>query len=87
MLNTRGRIQYGIPFIFGLLYEYSNLEYVRIHVISRVNQAEHDIHIPVVAPQEYVNIYSTRRLLAAERVAVPPVQGRGAGGVVERWRQ
>jgi len=38
-----------------------HLEYVRIHVICRVNQAECFIHIYVVAPQEYVNIYSTRR--------------------------
>jgi len=36
MLNTRGgRIKYGILFIFGLFYEYSDLEYERIHVISR----------------------------------------------------
>jgi len=26
------------------------------------NQAEYVIHILVIAPQEYVNIYSTRRL-------------------------
>ena len=45
-----GRIQYGILFIFGLLYEYSNLVYVHIHVISRVNQVEYGIHIRVVAP-------------------------------------
>jgi len=37
------------------------LEYVRIHVIYGVNQAEYRIHILVVAPQEYVNLYSTRR--------------------------
>jgi len=54
-------MQYGILFIFGLCYEYGNLEYVRIHVISRVNQAEYGIHIRVIAPQEYVNIYSMRR--------------------------
>ena len=40
-----------------------HLEYVRIYVIYRVNQAEHVIHILVVAPQEYVNIYSTRRVI------------------------
>jgi len=38
------------------------LEYVRVHVIHRVHQAEHVIHMLVVAPQEYVNIYSTRRV-------------------------
>jgi len=32
----------------------SHLEYVRIHVIYRVNQAEYVIHILVVAPNEYV---------------------------------
>jgi len=31
------------------------------HVTYRVNQAEYVIHIFVVAPQKYVNIYSTRR--------------------------
>jgi len=39
-----------------------HLEYVRIHTIYRVYQAECVIHILVVAPQEYVNIYSTRRV-------------------------
>jgi len=39
-----------------------HLEYVRIHVMYRVNQAEYAIHVLVVAPQEYVNIYSTRRI-------------------------
>ena len=51
----------GILFIFSLFGEYIQLEYARIHVIYRVNQAEYVIHIRVVAPQEYVNIYSTRR--------------------------
>jgi len=32
-----------------------------MHVIYRVNQAEYVIQIFVVVPQEYVNIYSTRR--------------------------
>jgi len=66
MLNARGgRIQYGIIFIVGLFYEYLNLEYVRIHGISRVSQAEYGIYIRVVPPQEYVNSYSTRRTVAA----------------------
>jgi len=42
--------------------EYLDLEYVRGHIIYRANQAEFVIHIVVVAPQEYVNIYSTRRV-------------------------
>jgi len=60
MLNTRGgRKQYGILFIFSLFYEYSNLEYVHIHVIYRVAQAEYGIRIL----KEYVNTYSTCRPL------------------------
>ena len=55
--------EYGILFKFSLFCEYIYLEYVRIHVIYRVNQAEYGIHILVVAPQEYVNIYSTRRVV------------------------
>ena len=41
--------------------EHIHLEYVRIHVIYRVNQADYVIHVLVVAPQEYVHIFSTRR--------------------------
>ena len=48
--------EYGILFIFRLFSEYINLEYVRIHVICRVNLAEYAIRIPKAAPQEYVNI-------------------------------
>jgi len=59
MLNTRNEER--ILFIVCLFYEYIHLEYVRIHLIYRVNQAEHVIHIRVLAPQEYVNIYSTCR--------------------------
>jgi len=40
-----------------------HLEYVRIRVIYRLDQAEYVIHMHVVAPQEYVKIYSTRRNL------------------------
>ena len=57
-----GRIQYSILFIFSLFYESSNLEYVHIHVIYRVNQAEYGIRILVAASQEYVNTYSTCRV-------------------------
>ena len=51
----------GILFVLNLFCEYMQLEYVRIHVIYRDNQAEYGIHILVVAPQEHVNIYSTHR--------------------------
>jgi len=54
-------LEYGILFIFSLFCEYIHHEYAHIHVIQRGNQAEYVIHIRVVAPQEYVNIYSTRR--------------------------
>ena len=51
MFNTRrGRIKYSLLFIFSLFYEYSNLEYVHIHVIYRVKQAEYVIHILLAAP-------------------------------------
>jgi len=53
---------YGIPFIFRLFCESIQLENVCIRVIYRINQAEYGIHILVVAPPEYVNIYSTRRV-------------------------
>ena len=56
--------EYGIQFIYSLFCEYIHLEYERIRVIYRVNRAEYGIHILVVAPQEYVNIYSTRRVAA-----------------------
>jgi len=58
----RGK-EYGILFIFSLFCEYMHLVYVRIHAIYRVDQAEYVIHMLVVAPQEYVNIYSTGRAL------------------------
>jgi len=37
---------------------------MHVPVIYRVNQAGYVIHVLVIAPQEYVNIYSTRRFLA-----------------------
>ena len=58
---AKRRIEYGILFIFSLCREYIHLEYIRIHGIHRVDQVEYVIYIFVVAPQEYVNIYSTRR--------------------------
>jgi len=62
----RGK-EYGILFIFSLLCKYIQFEYVRIHVLYRGNQAEHSIHVFVVAPQEYVNMYSTRRAVGYDR--------------------
>ena len=53
--------EYCILFRFSLFCEYVYLEYVRIHAIYRVNQAECVLHILVVAPKEYGNLYSTRR--------------------------
>ena len=40
--------------MFSLRCEYMYLEYVRIHVIYGVHQAEYVIHMRVVTPQEYV---------------------------------
>jgi len=62
----RGR-EYGILFIISLFREWTHLEYVRIPVTYRVNQAEYGISILVVVPQEYVNTYSTRRWVSSER--------------------
>ena len=54
--------EYGILFIVSLFCEYIHLEYVRFHVIYRVRQAECVMHILAVTLQEYMNIYSTRRI-------------------------
>jgi len=53
--------KYRIIFMFGLLYEYSSLEYERIYVMFRVTQAEYDTRILMAASQECVNTYSTPR--------------------------
>jgi len=58
------RTKYGNLFILSLFCEYTNLEYVRIHVICRVDQAEYAIRTPMAAHQEYVNTYSTLRDVA-----------------------
>jgi len=55
------RIKYGILFIFSPFYEYGHLAYEHVPVEYRVQQAEYSIRIPVAAPQEYVNTYSTCR--------------------------
>jgi len=80
----RGK-EYGILFISSLFYEYIHLDYVRIHVIYRVIQAEYVLLILVIAPQDYVNINSTRRLVS---LSVPSgdlvgggSDGRGRGRV------
>ena len=59
----KNKLGYSIQ-IESLCYEYSNLEYVHVHVINRVNQAEFVTRIIVTASQEYVNTYSTRMRLA-----------------------
>jgi len=53
---------YGSLFRCRLFCEYIHLEYVRIHVVYRVNQAEYAVHIRVAASQEYVNTYSACRV-------------------------
>jgi len=85
MGNTRNEEQNTrILFRFGLFCEYSNLEYVRIHAIYRVNQAGYAIHIPADALLEYVNIYSPRRVIGGSDIEVrlfwaSPNQSRHAG--------
>ena len=55
---------HGILFRLSPFCEWIDLEYVRIHVTYyRIHQAEYTIRILVAAPQEYVNTYSTRRLV------------------------
>jgi len=39
------RNEYGILFIFSLFCEYNHLEYVHVHVIYSVNQAEIVTHV------------------------------------------
>jgi len=54
-------------YICRLFCEHIQLEYVRIHAIYRVDQAEYGIHRRVVAPLEYVNLYSTRSRHTSDR--------------------
>jgi len=79
---------YGILFTLSLSCEYIQFEYVRIHVIYRGSQAKYGIYILVVVPQEYVNIYSTRRVSLlntprsrCEHAGVKGSPGGGGGGV------
>jgi len=64
MLNTWSREQHTVFYSYlACCVEYMNLEYVRMHVICRVNQAKYAIRIPMATPQENVNTWSTRRIL------------------------
>jgi len=80
MLNTRNEEKTPVFYSYVACFcEYIQLEYVRIHVIYGVNQAEYGIHSLVVAPQKYVNIYSTRRMTKVHRTLMirpdpPPVE-------------
>jgi len=74
LLNTwnEGGKEYGILFICSLFREYVHLEYIRIHVIYRVNQAEYGIYILVFEPHKYVKIFCTRAWEVARTVVAPP---------------
>jgi len=62
-LNTRSEEQNAVFYSYLARFcEYMKLEYVRVHVICRVNQAEYAIRFPMAAPQEYVNTYLIRRV-------------------------
>jgi len=65
----RGR-EYGIIFVYRLFCEYIHPEYEGIRGIYRVKHAKYVIHILVVAPQEYVNIYSICRVTSVTSVRV-----------------
>jgi len=52
----------GILFIFSPFHKYSNLGYVPVYVIYRVNQADYGMRILVAACHEKVNTCSTRRV-------------------------
>jgi len=63
MLNTRNEETNTIFYSYSACFcKYVHIEYVGIHVIYRIHQAEYVIHILVVASQECVNIYSTCRV-------------------------
>jgi len=56
MLNTRNEDTNTLFYPYVTCCEYMCLEYVRVHVVHRANQAEYGIHVLVVAPQEDANI-------------------------------
>ena len=62
----------------SLFCEYSHLVYVRMHVMYRVNRAEYVMHMLVVAPQEYVNLYSTRRHTSTHAQGTDPRTALGS---------
>ena len=76
----RGK-EYDILFIFSLVSECSNLEYEHVPVEYRVHRAEYVIHTLVAAPQEYVNIYLTRRTLPPAGLWQLPRLGADGGRV------
>jgi len=71
------RRKYDFLSIFSLVCEYSNLEYVWVPVIYRVNQAEYVIRILAAASQEYVNTHSTRRVKRSTTLTQQPPPFRG----------
>jgi len=75
--------KYEILFIFSLFCEYINFEYVQVPVIYRVYQAEYAIHIRVAASQEYVNTYSTRRVVW--RMGMAYKGGVGGRAYIAQW--
>ena len=78
--------RYGILFIFSLLCEYINLEYVWVPVIYRVDQAEY-VHNIVAASQEYVNTYSTRRPVELPTRGERKTRNRKVGNIPARASQ
>jgi len=54
---AESRKKYHILFICSLIYQYSDLEYIRIYI----THAEYGIRIFMAASQEYVKTYSTPR--------------------------
>ena len=49
-----------------------------MHVMYRVNRAEYVMHMLVVAPQEYVNLYSTRRHTSTHAQGTDPRTALGS---------
>jgi len=66
--------------MISLFREHIHVGCIRIHVMYRVNQAEYVSHMLVVAPQEYVSIYSTRRSIALGGYPWSGLDGGWSGG-------
>jgi len=62
MLNTRNEEKNTVFYSCLACFVKTFTLNIYVSMSYRVNQAEYGIHILVVAPQEYVNIDSTRRL-------------------------